>query len=128
MHSLLSVHGCSLFSDELLNRLAEPLMNVNIELLHSQIIVAKNMFQNPNSTLEINCLQCTDLLVGFVQIGLDNARRPIASVSAESSFSAKRRIKTQRVIFGHPRPKREQEWSLIYVERELSESMMNSLS
>ena len=33
-----------------------------------------------------------------------------------------------RVIFGHPCPKREQEWSLIYVERELSESIMNSLS
>ena len=69
-------------------------MNVNIELQHSQIIVAKNMFQNPNSTLEINCLQYTVLhrSTGFVQIGLDNAR--IASVSAERSFSAKRRIKS----------------------------------
>ena len=99
MHSLLSVHGCSLFSDELLYRLAEkcqPLMNVNIELLHSQKIVAKNMFQYPNSTLKINCLQCNVLhrSTGFVQIGLDSAR--IASVSAERSFSAMRRIKTHK--------------------------------
>ena len=69
-----SPHSLSLFSDELLNSLAEKyqsLLNVNKELLHSQIIVAKNMFQNPDSTLErynqLSTMHCTipDLLVLF---------------------------------------------------------------
>ena len=94
-----SPHSLSLFSDELLNSLAEKyqsLLNVNKELLHSQIIVAKNMFQNPDSTLErynqLSTMHCTipDLLVLF-KLALTV---PVASASAERSFSAMRRIKS----------------------------------
>jgi hypothetical protein len=67
----------------------QSLLNVNIELPHTQIIVAKNMFQNLNSTMEmykqLSAMPCAfpDLRVLF-KLALTV---PIASISAERRFS-----------------------------------------
>jgi hAT family C-terminal dimerisation region len=94
-----SPHSLSLLSDELLNSLAEKyqsLLNIIKELLPSQIIVAKNMFQNPDFTLvlykQLSTMHCAfpDLQVLFILA----LTVPVASASAERSFSAMRRIKS----------------------------------
>ena len=59
-------HNLSLFSDELLNSLAEKyqsLLNVNEELKHSQIIVARTCSKIPIPYWKCtsNCLQCSAL-------------------------------------------------------------------
>jgi hAT family C-terminal dimerisation region len=127
-----SPHSPSLFSDELLDCLAEKyqtLLNVNKELLHSQIIVAKNMFQQtPDSTMEmykqLSTMHCAfpDLLVLF-KLALTV---PVASASAERSFSAMRRIKSH--LRASMSEMRTSDLSLISVEREVSDSIMKNPS
>ena len=62
----------------------------------SQEHVPKPQLHAGNQLSAIHC--ASQIYTGFVQIGLDNARS--ASVSAEHSFSAKRRIKTQESSSG----------------------------
>jgi len=126
-------HSKSLLSVELLNSLAtkfESLLHLNLNNFESQAVVAKNMFLNdtPCDTLQmyeqlVN-MHCAfpDLLALF-RLALTV---PVASASAERSFSAMRRIKTH--LRASTSASRTSDIALLAVERELSNRIMKDPS
>lgn len=118
-----------LLSVELLREIANKyasLLQLNMDLLEAQILVARNMFLNarPSTTLQmyeqLQSMQGAfpDLLVLF-KVALTV---PVASASAERSFSAMRRIKNH--LRSSMSASRTSDLSLVAVERELSDSIL----
>ena len=126
---MLSIHTVyCIFSDELLNKLAtECELRTTSPTDNRCHNAKKNMFQNPNSTLEIyNQLSTMYSHRAFPLVPFRLALTVptgTASACAERRFQrcAESRLNMTRVIFGHLCPKPEQEWSLISTERELGD-------
>jgi hypothetical protein len=126
--STFSPHSLSLFSDELLNSLAEKyqsLLNVNVEPLHShnnrcQEHISKPQFPDGNVQATVyNALAST----AFVQIGFDCAR--CFCLCGTQFFRDAQNQESFRASMSETRTS---DPSLISVERELSDSIMHNPS